>query len=164
MYSYWLHYNRLLRSSDFTITNRSDGNSFDNGPAPPPPPYTSPPPGISHDKHNRTRGDGSDSGGSHSSQQKKLKVGPIIGIVVGSIVVLVCAMLALVFCFRRFSKDKQEDERSSRDFLGALSLGADKGNLHICIFTRPNFFISGQNSSFIHYNNYGLLVLFDILL
>lgn len=104
----------------------SDGNSFDNGPAPPPPPYTSPPPGISHDKHNRTRGDGSDSQGSHSGQEKKLKVGPIIGIVVGSIVVLSCAMLALVFCFRRFSKDKQEDERSSRDFLGALSLGKDK--------------------------------------
>ncbi|KAI3834559.1 hypothetical protein MKW92_047650 [Papaver armeniacum] len=104
----------------------SDGNSFDNGPAPPPPPYTSPPPGISHDKHNHTRGDGSDSQGSDSGQQKKLKVGPIIGIVVGSIVVLSCAMLALVFCFRRFSKEKQEDERSSRDFLGALSLGADK--------------------------------------
>ncbi|OVA03429.1 Protein kinase domain [Macleaya cordata] len=109
----------------------SDGNSFTNGPAPPPPPYTSPPPGRSHNNHNRTGRDtkqASDGRGSHSSHENNngLKAGPIVGIVVGSILVVLSAMLALVFCLRRFSREKHEKERNAPASLGTLSVGADK--------------------------------------
>ncbi|KAK1556650.1 hypothetical protein Q3G72_009430 [Acer saccharum] len=81
----------------------SDGNSFDNGPAPPPPPFTPPPPGKS--RNNRTHS-GSEShtptdGQSSSNSNKGLSVGAIVGIVLGAIFVVALMLLVLCFCFRK---------------------------------------------------------------
>ncbi|KAF8414136.1 hypothetical protein HHK36_002135 [Tetracentron sinense] len=108
-----------------------DGNSFDNGPAPPPPPYTSPPPGRSHNNRNHTvpgthTPGGSDGQASHpdnKNNKKGLTVGHIVGIVLGSILVALCALLALVFCFRKGKHGKESIARAST---GSLSSGADK--------------------------------------
>lgn len=89
---------------------RYDGNSFNNGPAPPPPPYTPPPPGRSH--KNRTNSPGSQTpreSGSKSSNpsngsKKGLKAGPIIGIIVGSLLLLLFVVLVFVFCTRKGKK------------------------------------------------------------
>lgn len=94
-----------------TIPNfRYDGNSFNNGPAPPPPPYTPPPPGRSH--KNRSNSPGSqtpgDSGGRLSKpsngSKKGLTAGPIIGIIVGSLLLLLFVVLVFVFCARKGKK------------------------------------------------------------
>lgn len=89
---------------------RYNGNSFNNGPAPPPPPYTPPPPGRSH--KNRSNSPGSqtprDSGGRSSNpsngSKKGLTAGPIIGIFVGSLLLLLFVVLVFVFYARKGKK------------------------------------------------------------
>ncbi|RVW45988.1 Protein STRUBBELIG-receptor family 8 [Vitis vinifera] len=105
-----------------------DGNSFDNGPAPPPPPYTPPPP--SRSRSNRThsppeaRTPSSSDGQSSNSDNgnKGLAIGPIIGIVLGSLLVLV-ALIALVFCVRK-AKKKGTGARPS---VGSVPVVTEKG-------------------------------------
>ncbi|XP_076907578.1 protein STRUBBELIG-RECEPTOR FAMILY 8-like [Bidens hawaiensis] len=93
-----------------------DGNSFDNGPAPPPPPYTAPPPGKAH--NNRTRSPpsrthtGSDAPSSNTSSGKKLSIGTILGISLGSGFVILFIMLVLLFCLRK-GKKTQNTPRTS---------------------------------------------------
>eukprot|EP00258_Populus_trichocarpa_P039249 XP_024455268.1 protein STRUBBELIG-RECEPTOR FAMILY 8 [Populus trichocarpa] len=81
-----------------------DGNSFDNGPSPPPPPYTPPPPGKSH--RNRTHpGSGApvtpSSDGQPSQSDKGISVGAIVGVALGSLVLVLIVLLALVFCIKK---------------------------------------------------------------
>ncbi|KAJ4842757.1 Protein STRUBBELIG-REPTOR FAMILY 8 [Turnera subulata] len=77
-----------------------DGNSFDNGPAPPPPPYTAPPSSRSRNKPNHS-GSGTHAPPDSDSQSSKgLSVGAKIGIALGSVFLLVIALVALVFCIR----------------------------------------------------------------
>ncbi|KAL9392838.1 hypothetical protein Peur_016758 [Populus x canadensis] len=81
-----------------------DGNSFDNGPSPPPPPYTPPPPGKSH--RNRTHpGSGApvtpSSDGQPAQSDKGISVGAIVGVALGSVVLVLIALLALVFCIKK---------------------------------------------------------------
>ncbi|XP_011002569.1 PREDICTED: protein STRUBBELIG-RECEPTOR FAMILY 8-like isoform X1 [Populus euphratica] len=93
-----------------------NGNSFDNGPAPPPPPYTSPPPGKSH--RNRTHpGSGAprtpSSDGQPSESDKGKSVGAIAGVALGSVVLVLIALLALVFCLKKH-QGKEIDPLASR--------------------------------------------------
>ncbi|KAG6754619.1 hypothetical protein POTOM_040411 [Populus tomentosa] len=93
-----------------------NGNSFDNGPAPPPPPYTSPPPGKSH--RNRTHpGSGAhrtpSSDGQPSESDKGISVGAIVGVALGSVVLVLIALLALVFCVKKY-QGKEIDPLASR--------------------------------------------------
>ncbi|XP_076881573.1 protein STRUBBELIG-RECEPTOR FAMILY 8-like [Bidens hawaiensis] len=93
-----------------------DGNSFDNGPAPPPPPYTAPPPGKA--RNNRTRSPpsrthtGSGTPSSNTSSGKKLSIGTILGISLGSGFVILFVMLVLLFCLRK-GKKTQNTPRNS---------------------------------------------------
>ncbi|KAF8391590.1 hypothetical protein HHK36_023896 [Tetracentron sinense] len=108
-----------------------DGNFFDNGPAPPPLPYTSPPPGRTHSNRNHSgsgtrtpRGpDGQASHPDNENNKNGLTAGPIVGIVLGSTLVVLCALLALVYCFRKRKHGKESNARAST---GNLSVGADK--------------------------------------
>ncbi|KAK9133238.1 hypothetical protein Scep_012766 [Stephania cephalantha] len=107
-----------------------DGNSFDNGPAPPPPPYTPPPPGRSHNTHNRSGphkdspgSQGRDSNSDHQDN-KGVATGHVVGIVLGSILLVLCAMLVLVFCLRR-SKGKHGTGRNARPLM-TLPIVVDK--------------------------------------
>ncbi|XP_077224297.1 protein STRUBBELIG-RECEPTOR FAMILY 8-like isoform X2 [Tasmannia lanceolata] len=108
------------------------GNSFDNGPAPPPPPYTSPPPGRSHNNRNHTatlnpsQGNEGQASPPDRNNKRSLTVGPIVGIVMGSILMALCAILAIVFCLWKFSKGKAEKRSTLEGSLGSLSVGTDK--------------------------------------
>nr|GLL28749.1 protein STRUBBELIG-RECEPTOR FAMILY 8-like [Ipomoea trifida] len=89
-----------------------NGNSFANSPAPPSPRFTSPPP--SRRSHNRSRSppelhkeQGSDAqppnpDNSNRNRKKGLSAGAIIGIVLGSLSLVLFAIFGLVFCLRRF--------------------------------------------------------------
>ncbi|KAI9198235.1 hypothetical protein LWI28_012269 [Acer negundo] len=92
----------------------SDGNSFDNGPAPPPPPFTSPPPGKSRNNrtHSRSESHTPPDGHSSSNSNKGLSVGAIVGIVLGAIFVVALVLLVLCFCFRK-NKRKVSGARAS---------------------------------------------------
>ncbi|KAA8520135.1 hypothetical protein F0562_014391 [Nyssa sinensis] len=108
---------------------RYDGNSFDNGPAPPPPPYTSPPP--SRSRNNRSHSppggitphdsDGHSSNLDNGNKKTWLTAGPIIGIILGSSLVVLFALLVLVFCLRK-GKRKGSAARTS----GSLAVITDK--------------------------------------
>ncbi|XWS15538.1 hypothetical protein CRYUN_Cryun34aG0008600 [Craigia yunnanensis] len=103
-----------------------DGNSFANGPAPPSPPYSPPPPGRSHNKHNSGSGARTSppSDGQSSDSDKGPSAGLIVGIVLGSVLLVVLALLALVFCIRK-KKRKVRGARASR---GSLSVGSNDGH------------------------------------
>ncbi|KAK1317572.1 Protein STRUBBELIG-RECEPTOR FAMILY 8 [Acorus calamus] len=91
------------------------GNSFNSGPAPPPPPYMSPPSSGVHN-HNHTGSSanpphGQDSQASHQNHdndKKKLAIGPIIGISLGSILVALCALLFFINFHKIFSRVKMK--------------------------------------------------------
>ncbi|KAJ4977481.1 hypothetical protein NE237_002587 [Protea cynaroides] len=105
-----------------------DGNSFDNGPAPPPPPYSSPPPGGSHRNHNHsthsTRGsDGKSSDLGSGNKHKGLAAAAIVGIILGSVLAVLCLLLAITFCLRKGKVAKKSSARASN---GTPSAGADK--------------------------------------
>lgn len=101
---------------------------FDNGPAPPPPPYTPPPPGRS--RSNRThsppdvRPPSSPDGQSSDSDDENngLAIGPIIGIVLGSLLVLL-ALIALVYCVRKAKRK----ETGARPSVESVPIGTEKG-------------------------------------
>ncbi|KAL5775285.1 hypothetical protein ACOSP7_012842 [Xanthoceras sorbifolium] len=105
----------------------SDGNSFDNGPAPPPPPFTPPPPGRS--LNNRTHS----GSGSHtppdgqSNSNKGLSVGSIVGIVLGAIFAVVLVLLLLSLCIRK-NKRKVSGARASA---ASLPVGRNDVNTEI---------------------------------
>ncbi|KAK6265020.1 hypothetical protein SCA6_020454 [Theobroma cacao] len=103
-----------------------DGNSFANGPAPPPPPYSPPPPRRSHNKHNS--GSGARTSPASDGQSSDSDNGPsaqlIVGIVLGSLLLVVLALLALVFCIHK-NKKKVSGARASR---GSLSVGSNDGH------------------------------------
>ncbi|KAK2992196.1 hypothetical protein RJ640_005683 [Escallonia rubra] len=106
-----------------------DGNSFDNGPAPPPPPYTPPPPGRSHNNRShsppgsRTPGsDGRSANADNKNEKKGLTVGPVIGIIAGSLLVALLALLVLVLCLRKGKKK----ESSAKTSIGSLPVTTDK--------------------------------------
>ncbi|KAL2334553.1 hypothetical protein Fmac_015766 [Flemingia macrophylla] len=83
------------------ISCRYDGNSFENAPASLPPTLTSPPPSGSHhshhhsgsSSHNKTQA----SDNENSYDHKGLAVQAVVGIVLGSVLVVIIVLLALVF-------------------------------------------------------------------
>ncbi|XP_022716149.1 protein STRUBBELIG-RECEPTOR FAMILY 8-like isoform X1 [Durio zibethinus] len=106
-----------------------DGNSFANGPAPPPPPYSASPPGRSHNKHNSGSGARTSpaSDGQSSDSDKGPPAGLIVGIVLGSLLLVLLALLALVFCIRK-NKRKVGGARASRR---NLSVGSNDGHTNM---------------------------------
>ncbi|CAK9182220.1 unnamed protein product [Ilex paraguariensis] len=105
-----------------------NGNSFDNGPAPPPPPYTPPPPGRTHNNRSQSppgartpQGfDGQSSNPDGGKKNNWLTTGPLIGIILGSSLVVLFSLLALVFCLR---KGKRK-ELAPRPSAGSLPVSA----------------------------------------
>ncbi|KAL8197917.1 hypothetical protein R6Q57_030075 [Mikania cordata] len=93
-----------------------DGNSFDNGPAPPPPPYTTPP---SKAHNNRSRSPpsrthmGSDVPSSNTGSGKKLSIGAILGISLGSAFFILFTVLVLLFCLLKGKKTKDTTRTST---------------------------------------------------
>ncbi|GJR66697.1 reverse transcriptase domain-containing protein [Tanacetum coccineum] len=85
-----------------------NGNSFDNGPAPPLPPFIPPPPGKSYNNRSRSPPSGTHKGSdaplSNESSGKKLEIGAILGISLGSALALT-ALVLLLFC----RKEKQNE-------------------------------------------------------
>ncbi|KAL4387198.1 hypothetical protein GQ457_09G001180 [Hibiscus cannabinus] len=103
-----------------------DGNSFDNGPAPPPPPFSPPPPGRSRNRHKT--GSGTRTAPASEAQSSESDNGPsagkIVGIALGSLLVVSLALFAVLFCIRK-SKRKVSGRRASR---GSLSVGSNEGH------------------------------------
>lgn len=89
---------------------RLRGNSFSNSLASPPPPDMPPPPSRPHRHrvHNSSQASHHTLQRSlpqdHVSDHKRLTTGPLIGIVIGSILGLLCTMLALVLCLHKVHK------------------------------------------------------------
>ncbi|XAR53810.1 Non-specific serine/threonine protein kinase [Bertholletia excelsa] len=99
-----------------------NGNSFDNGPAPPPPPVTSPPPGRPH-KHNHSSGAHSPPESPVDENKKGFAAGHIIGITLGSSLVVLFLIIVLVICLR---KGKKEEQAAVRTSTGTLPVTTDK--------------------------------------
>ncbi|XVF27953.1 hypothetical protein REPUB_Repub14bG0153500 [Reevesia pubescens] len=121
------HFNGWIARELFSVpTFIYDGNSFANGPAPPPPPYSPPPPGKSHNKHNSGSGARASpaSDGQSSDSDKGPSAGLIVGIVLGSLLLVVLALLALVYCILK-NKRKVSGARASRE---SLSVGSNDGH------------------------------------
>lgn len=104
----------------------SDGNSFDNSPAPPPPPFTPPPPGRSRNSPRHPASGGgtgthtapsSDSSSPHSN--KGLPVLAIVGIILGAIIFVLIVLVAFALCVQK-RKRKNIGLRASS---GRLSIG-----------------------------------------
>ncbi|XP_068654876.1 protein STRUBBELIG-RECEPTOR FAMILY 8 [Aristolochia californica] len=119
------HFSGWIPREFSLITNLiTVGNSFENGPAPPPPPYTRPPPGRSRNSSEAPSTPGGSDRHSPSDQesnQKGLTAGTIVGIVVGSVFVALCAALILTFCVWRSWKAKKEKQANTENSLGSLS-------------------------------------------
>ncbi|XP_065878371.1 protein STRUBBELIG-RECEPTOR FAMILY 8 [Euphorbia lathyris] len=82
----------------------SDGNSFDNGPAPPPPPYNPPPPGRFRSNRSRSASGAHtppSSNGESSDSDNGLSVGAVVGIILGSTFLVLIALLCIVVCIRK---------------------------------------------------------------
>jgi hypothetical protein len=115
------------------VCNHSlEGNSFTNGPPPPSPPFTPPPPRRPRNrpKHPQGPGDalkGFDSPTDQGDKKQALGTGPFVGIVVGSIVVVLCAVLLMVCCMHHVRKRKVDGSSESKDFVGPLTVNIDKG-------------------------------------
>ncbi|CAL5421744.1 unnamed protein product [Camellia sinensis] len=121
--------------ANLPLTDLYDGNSFDNGPAPPSPPYTSPPPGRPHNNRNHSppgadspQGSGGQSSNPDNGNKKALAAGLIIGIALGSSLVVFFAMLVIVFCLR---KGKRKEPTAARTSSGSLPVSTDKENLKL---------------------------------
>ncbi|KAK3156229.1 hypothetical protein QOZ80_2AG0104510 [Eleusine coracana subsp. coracana] len=95
-----------------------EGNSFTNGPGPPPPPFMPPPPLR---PRNRPTTDQRD-------KKQGLGTGPLVGIVVGSTVAVLCAVLLLVCCLRNVQKRKDYASSESKDFVGPLTVNIDRAS------------------------------------
>lgn len=112
------HFNGSIPQELFSVpTFIYDGNSFTNEPAPP---------GRSHNKHNSGSGGHTSpaSDGQSSDSDNGLSAGIIVGIVLGSLLLLVVAVLAFVFCIRK-NKRKVSGARASR-----ANLSVSTGNVH----------------------------------
>ncbi|KVI09371.1 Concanavalin A-like lectin/glucanase, subgroup [Cynara cardunculus var. scolymus] len=117
-------------SSLSSISTIYGGNTFDNGPAPPPPPFTPPPPGKSrnnrsHSPPSRTP-TGSHEPSSDTSSGKKLSIGVIVGVSLGSAFLILVIVLVLLFCLRK-GKGKGK-ENAARTSTGNLPIGGEKVN------------------------------------
>ncbi|KAG2395680.1 Protein STRUBBELIG-RECEPTOR FAMILY 8 Leucine-rich repeat receptor kinase-like protein [Vigna angularis] len=98
-----------------------DGNSFENTPAPLPPAVTSPPSGSRNHhhsgsgSHNKTQASDNENSDGHTG----LKVGAVVGIVLGSIVVAAIVLLAFIFCIQK----QKGKKKGARNFSGSLPRG-----------------------------------------
>jgi hypothetical protein len=112
--------------------HRLEGNSFANGPAPPPPPFMPPPPQRPRNrpKHPQGQGDapkGSESPTIRSDKKQGLGIGPLVGIIAGSIVAILCALFLLVCCIRNVQKRRDDASSESKDFVGPLTVNIERG-------------------------------------
>ncbi|KAM7506297.1 hypothetical protein LguiB_005201 [Lonicera macranthoides] len=126
-------------SMDISVNNFSGDlpNSFSSLlnlstlPAPPPPPYTAPPPGRSRNNRTQSPPGSRTPQGSNDPNNRNIKKGlttaAIIGIILGSLLVAIFALLVLVFCLRK-GKKKKSNRRSST---GSLPVTTDKVNTEL---------------------------------
>ncbi|CAH9114297.1 unnamed protein product [Cuscuta epithymum] len=112
-----------------------DGNSFANGHVPPPPPFTPPSASSPHRKNYTPPGphetpSSDDNLSSNPNKEKEnsgISVGAIIGIVLGSLFLVLLAILLIVFFLQRFRKK----EIAARPSIESLHLNADKELLDV---------------------------------
>ncbi|XP_015689454.2 protein STRUBBELIG-RECEPTOR FAMILY 8-like [Oryza brachyantha] len=109
------------------------GNSFSNGPAPPPPPFMPPPPRRPRSRPSHPRGSGDAPEGSVSpagqgDKKQGLHTGTLVGIIAGSTVAALCALLLLVFCICNARKRKDDTSSNSKDFVGPLSVNIERAS------------------------------------
>ncbi|CAI9260651.1 unnamed protein product [Lactuca saligna] len=93
-----------------------DGNSFDNAPTPLPPPSTPPSPLIINNNRSHSLPSvptGSNGQLSRTSNQKKLRIGAILGISLCSALLLFLGLLLLLFCLRKGVKTEKGHKTSS---------------------------------------------------
>ncbi|KAF3321488.1 protein STRUBBELIG-RECEPTOR FAMILY 8 [Carex littledalei] len=92
------------------------GNSFTNEAAPPPPPFTPPPPGKPRTTQNNSppsRNGPEESPTTGEEKKQGMGTGALIGIIVGSVFVALCVVLALVLCLRNTKRKRDDDEVSN---------------------------------------------------
>lgn len=117
--------------------HRLGGNSFANGPAPPPPPFMPPPPQRPRNRPKHPQGQGDSPKGSESptiqgDKKQGLGTGPLVGIIAGSIVAVLCGLLLLVCCMCNVRKRKDDASSESKDFVGPLTVNIERGmTLHM---------------------------------
>ncbi|KAF8769575.1 hypothetical protein HU200_006166 [Digitaria exilis] len=109
------------------------GNSFANGPAPPPPPFMPPPPQRPRNRPKHPQGQGDSPKGSESptiqgDKKHDLGTGPLVGIIAGSIVAVLCLLLLFVCCMRNVRKRKDDASSESKDFVGPLTVNIERGS------------------------------------
>ncbi|AQK69243.1 Protein STRUBBELIG-RECEPTOR FAMILY 8 [Zea mays] len=110
-----------------------EGNSFANGPAPPPPPFMPPPPQRPRNrpKHPQGPGDAPKGSESHTVQSNKkqgLGTGPLVGIIAGSIVAVLCVFLLLLCCMCNAQKRTDDASSESKDFGGPLTVNIERAS------------------------------------
>ena len=115
-----------------TCNRRLDGNSFANGPAPPPPPFMPPPPQRPRNRPKQPQGPGdapkaSESPTIQSNKKQGLGTGPLVGIIAGSIVAVLCVFLLLVCCMCNARKRTDDASSESKDFVGPLTVNIERG-------------------------------------
>ncbi|EES04672.1 protein STRUBBELIG-RECEPTOR FAMILY 8 [Sorghum bicolor] len=110
-----------------------DGNSFANGPAPPPPPFMPPPPQRPRNRPKQPQGPGdapkaSESPTIQSNKKQGLGTGPLVGIIAGSIVAVLCVFLLLVCCMCNARKRTDDASSESKDFVGPLTVNIERAS------------------------------------
>ncbi|XP_066321362.1 protein STRUBBELIG-RECEPTOR FAMILY 8-like [Miscanthus floridulus] len=110
-----------------------EGNSFANGPAPPPPPFMPPPPQRPRNRPKRPQGPGDAPKGSEtptiqSNKKQGLGTGPLVGIIAGSIVAVLCVFLLLVCCMCNARKRTDDASSESKDFVGPLAANIERAS------------------------------------
>ncbi|WVZ77548.1 hypothetical protein U9M48_025405 [Paspalum notatum var. saurae] len=109
------------------------GNSFANGPAPPPPPFMPPPPERPRNRPKHPQGPGDAPEGSvsptiQSDKKQGLGTAPLVGIIAGSVVAVLCVLLLLVCCMRNVRKRADDASSESKDFVGPLTVNIERAS------------------------------------
>lgn len=113
------------------LIHRLGGNSFSNSLAPPPPLYTPPPPSRPHRVHNSSQASWHAPQRSlpqdHASDHKRLSTGLLIGIATGSILGLLCIILALVLCLHKVLKSEDISASNANDHERPAAVATNTG-------------------------------------
>jgi hypothetical protein len=80
---------------------------------------------------------GSESSTGQGDKKQGLQTGPLVGIIVGSVLAALLVLLLLVFCIRNAWKKKDDSSSEYKDFVGPLSVNIEEGTTFLCW----NFFL-----------------------
>jgi hypothetical protein len=90
-----------------------------------------PPPQRPRNHPKRPQGPGDAPKGSETptiqSNKQGLGTGPLVGIIAGSIVAVLCVFLLLVYCICNAQKRTDDASSESKDFVGPLTVNIERG-------------------------------------